>query len=246
MEGKKAQETARVGAAMCTMTDYTVKAMPSLKYAAQIQQLLDMFFKGERVFPKNGAKTTRSGVDAILEEYKVAYEYCQTTSVYYFDNDAYIVAQDTNAEGYTANVFKWADDTIKKLGIGKSTSQRDAIKKFNDYLCEFLHYDYDFKVGGTPYVIWDGIKNKKGTCTVYSVLFQILCQKCGIECWTHHPDKTHVRNYVVLDGKKLYVDVTWNDPLITLNGVKAEIEDRKDLTPDEIKAYRSKYLLVTQ
>lgn len=225
----------------CSMTDYTVKAMPGLRYADEIQELLDMYFSGERVFPKNGVKTNRSEADAILEEFRNAYTYCQTTAVYYFGNDAYIVAQDTNTAGNTANVFSWADSVIGKLGIGTSTKQKDAVRKINNYLCEYLHYDFTYKTGLNS--VWEGIQNRTGTCAVYSVLFQILCQKCGIECYTCHPQKNHIRNYVLIGGERLYVDVTWNDPLITLNGVSAEIEDRSDLTSREMKEYRSAYLM---
>lgn len=224
---------------MCSMTDYTVTAMPGLKYGEQIQELLDMYFGNEKVFPKNGAKCSRKNADAVLDEFRSAYAYCQTTAVYYFGNDAYLVSQDTNENGYTASVFSWADSVICRLGIGKTTSQYDAVIMISNYLCDYLHYDYGF--GSCS--IWEGICSGEGTCTVYTVLFQILCQKCGIICMTYHPQKNHIRNYVLINGERFNVDVTWNDPLITLNGVSAEVEDRQDLTAEQKNGYRLKYCM---
>ena len=103
---------------------------------------------------------------------------------------------------------------VKGLGINENTLQKDAVILLNDYLADFLTYDPAYQVTGSGNGSeYKALESKVAVCTVYAGLFQILCQKCGIECYVETiTNPPHAYNYIVFpDETILYTDVCWND-----------------------------------
>jgi len=62
---------------------------------------------------------------------------------------------------------------------------------------------------------------KKGICLGYATTFQLLMDLCGIECQlvpgkAHAGTEDHAWNLVMLDEEWYAVDVTWDDPIISI------------------------------
>jgi hypothetical protein len=135
-----------------------------------------------------------------------------------------------------ASDFAWIARTVDSLGIGTSTTQREAIGIINEYLCSKLRYDY---VSGSI-DMHAAITTGTGVCQVYSLFFQLMCQYCGIETYyIENVERNHVYNRTVFsDGSELYTDVTWNDS--SKNRVEVE---NAGYSEAQIASFRSKYLL---
>lgn len=98
----------------------------------------------------------------------------------------------------------------KKLKINRWTSERLAVKKINNYICDNFDYDYTFK-NRTAYEM---IKNKTGVCSAYAELFRILCNYYGLQVEDVVGNNgSHEWSRVKIYGKWKYTDVTWNDEL---------------------------------
>lgn len=120
----------------------------------------------------------------------------------------------------------------------KFSSDADKVRSIFRWMTEYISYDcemYHNMPEGKTYKNptkqeWDAIlvkedkdlakktlKNKKGVCEGYSVLFVELCRASGIECEkvSGHVIKSngaisgHAWNSVKIDGKSFLVDVTW-------------------------------------
>lgn len=104
-------------------------------------------------------------------------------------------------------LVKNAERIKEELGIGEETDVLTAITLINQYICDNIVYDYSFS--GDPICF---LTENKGTCAVYSMNFQIICQTCGIECYYVYDVKdSHAFNYILApDGTKLYIDTCWN------------------------------------
>ncbi len=108
-------------------------------------------------------------------------------------------------------VYSEAKRIINQLGITSNTSQREAIVKINNYICEQKYYQYDSsKRDGSTYHSMFG---DNGVCHNYAVAFQVLCLTAGIECHYYSSSTmNHAWNKVYFsDGSYYWVDVTWND-----------------------------------
>lgn len=116
--------------------------------------------------------------------------------------------------------FEWADGVIEKLGINENITKYEAIDKINTYLCNSIQYNNN--ING----VYETLKTHEGKCFSYSVLFQLLCQKCGIQCYYQNSKiMNHAFNYVKFsDGTIKYIDVTWNDTATYENGELIEVE----------------------
>ena len=109
-----------------------------------------------------------------------------------------------------AYVRKEITKITKKLKINRWTSERLAVKKINNYICD--NYDYDYKTKNRT--AYDILKNKTGVCSAYSELFRILCNYYGLQVEDIIGNNgSHEWNRVKVYGKWRYIDVTWNDEL---------------------------------
>ena len=113
---------------------------------------------------------------------------------------------------YNRNVYlrQEVEKIAKQLKINRWTSERAAVKKINNYICD--NYDYDHKMQNRT--AYDMVKNKTGVCSAYSELFRILCNYYGLQVEDVVGNKgTHEWNRVKIYGKWKYTDVTWNDEI---------------------------------
>ncbi len=85
---------------------------------------------------------------------------------------------------------------------------------FHDYLC--LNFCYD-----TTYVnrdIFTFLRDKTGVCSSYTLLYDELLSRVEIESSAVSSiSLEHVWNEIKLDGKWYHVDVTWDDPVSSLD-----------------------------
>ncbi len=80
----------------------------------------------------------------------------------------------------------------------------------NDYFC--ANYAYD--TTGSIYSAEGFFSTGTGVCQAYSLAFQAVLDKLGIENTTAASrDMNHMWNVVKVDGSWYHVDVTWNDPI---------------------------------
>ena len=115
------------------------------------------------------------------------------------------------AVAYSAKIDKIVSDTVKK-----GMSDKEKAVALHDYMVKNYSYDYSFK--SDSYRIWGLLDNKKGVCQAYANLYRILCGRAGIECYCisgigGDPGKMdlHMWNVLKIDGKWLYIDVTFDD-----------------------------------
>ena len=113
--------------------------------------------------------------------------------------------------------YEAATKILKELQIDNTISQKEAIIRINNYICETKYYDYSM-VGinrTTPRFnnLYDSFISQNGVCSDYAFAFQILCLSAGIEChWYESKPMNHAWNKVIFsDGSYLWVDTTWND-----------------------------------
>ena len=187
---------------------------------------------------------------SILEEY--AY-FREAYSVYTVVGDAthpskLIVFYDEARAAKAAESYARAREILAELGINSSVTQKEAIIRINNYLCDMKRYDYDVLNGvvradaSTHHSIFDSL----GICHNYSIAFQVLCLSAGIEChYFSSPMMNHAWNVVYFsDGSCMHVDVCWNDARVSIDGVSYEV-DYDNTSADFRETLRSRYLLLT-
>lgn len=227
------------------------KVLPNAKYRDFAEGAMPLFHSG---YSYDEAYKFKFQVDtaqsrSILFEFEETYRYICCALPYSFAN----VGQDRYFFGWCpedayqrlldcyAEVFRILDE----LGIDSSVTQREAIYRINDYLCEFKHYNYgEDRCGDIDYSLFSA----KGVCHNYSIAFQMLCLGAGIECH-YYSSKTmsHAWNKVYFsDGTYYWVDVCWNDGQSRLgNGTVVETSVENGVSPERVAKMRSRYLLVT-
>lgn len=103
---------------------------------------------------------------------------------------------------------------ITALG-DRSWSEMETALFYHDYICKNFTYDTDYKI----YDPYNLLKEKKGVCQAYALLYMELLRHFGIETEYVSSDiMTHGWNVVKIDGKWYHVDVTWDDPLPDVPG----------------------------
>ncbi len=107
---------------------------------------------------------------------------------------------------------RYVQQIISELGINNSTTKEEAIYLFNQYICNNFTYDLTY-TNNNDFIKF--LNDKKGVCRHFAVLFESLCDSCGIECdyvsgYNELSSTGHAWNRVVLNGQTLYVDTTWN------------------------------------
>ena len=108
-------------------------------------------------------------------------------------------------------------NTIKSLKITKKTSQVDAIKKINTWICNNMQYDYvraneRYEASYDDADYTPSIISKKGICGDYARTFTFLANYCGINTGcVINEDVSHEYNLFKISGKTYYIDVCYND-----------------------------------
>ena len=111
-----------------------------------------------------------------------------------------------------------AADAFVEEEIQKILNDSGALLIEDDYLQALLlndyivsHYEYDTTYSN--YNIYSMLKDKKGVCQAYTLLYDELLTRCGIEVTYAQSDAmNHIWNLVKIGDHYYHVDVTWNDP----------------------------------
>ncbi|MCD7840760.1 MAG: hypothetical protein LUG46_09070 [Erysipelotrichaceae bacterium] len=143
--------------------------------------------------------------------------------------------------GYKFNVLKWKDsknnytkitfelqsidtsaslsamttaayNACKSAGVTTGMTQTNAVKKINTWICKKVTYNSSYNTMAS------GFNKGKGVCQTYGMMFDAMCQQCGITQSDVHGTangsngwESHLWNKVKLNGTWYYIDVCWND-----------------------------------
>lgn len=156
----------------------------------------------------------------IIQTEYFPYEGCRCSAQLYGDEDDFLYFKKLNTQRairVNKKVEKKVKSTIKKLKISKKTTQVNAIKKINKWICDNMSYDYqrakDRKKSNysdadyTPSII-----SGKGICGDYARTFTFLANYCGIDSGcVINKTVTHEYNLVKISKQTFYMDVCYND-----------------------------------
>ncbi len=116
----------------------------------------------------------------------------------------------TKEDYIQARVF--CDKEIQKI-LSLAPAELTDIQKalfFHDYIC--LNYEYDMTY--TNHDMYSMLRDKKGVCMSYALLYDMLLQKNGIDSVAVVSTTiNHMWNAIELDGEYYHVDTTWDDPV---------------------------------
>lgn len=125
-----------------------------------------------------------------------------------------------NYEGGVSNAKKLAEKYNAKLkevesGIDASWSDLEKLLYIHDYICMNCIYDSE----GAKDDAYDMLINGRASCQGYAKAFKQIANDVGITCTLVNSNAVnHQWNYVVLNGKYYYVDVTWDDLVPDIEG----------------------------
>ncbi len=107
-------------------------------------------------------------------------------------------------------------NSIIKSVIKKGMTDKEKAIAIHDYMVK--NYEYDYSFAPESYEITGLLNYNKGVCQAYANLFRIFCGRVGIECscingmgGNEGNIGLHMWNRVIIDGKELYIDVTFDD-----------------------------------
>lgn len=133
----------------------------------------------------------------------------------------------SNKQSYIDKVFKAANDLTTKAA--KQPTTYGKIKYVHDYLITNVAYNHGalerILNGNVPasdqqsHTLYGALINKTPVCDGYSKTFQLIMNNLGIECEYYEGETdgdfnngvNHAWNYLKLDGKYYWMDVTWDD-----------------------------------
>lgn len=107
-------------------------------------------------------------------------------------------------------------DLIAKCGVDEFFSDFECVLAAHDTIITLYSYD-ETLVTDTSYGM---LKEGKGVCEAYSLLFLEVMRYCDIESFIalNIPEK-HCWNMVKLDGEWYHLDLTWDDPTTAARNV---------------------------
>lgn len=107
---------------------------------------------------------------------------------------------------------------LAEAGVHDGMTAWEKADAINDYLCNFLTYDYTY----SHYSTFDTLAYGTAICQGYANAFKKMMEAAGVptdyvrgQGWTGVEWGRHGWNRVLIDGTYYYVDVTWNDSLGT-------------------------------
>ncbi len=212
-----------------TLSSYAVKPSFSLKYP----ELADEINKA--VLNHDEAYVIPSGYEITLDElFDVMYQlnygcpmhFMRETGYRYFARtDAYgnvyatsitfdykLTAEETESALVTVNGF------IDKIISDAPSNMTDFEKVlyYHDYIASVFDYDNSLQV----HDVYEFIKNGKGVCLSYVLMYAELLKRAGIEnSWAWSEEMNHIWNCVKLNGKWYHVDVNWDATSSDIPGV---------------------------
>ncbi len=99
----------------------------------------------------------------------------------------------------------------KLLTLGSSDwSDLQIVLFYHDYLTAHYEYDLNYEI----YDAFEFLKNKKGVCLAYTLVFGELMKHYNVPCtYVESNNLNHIWNAVFVDGFWYHLDVTSDDPL---------------------------------
>lgn len=156
----------------------------------------------------------------IIETEYFPYIGCRCSASLYGDEDDFLYFKELNTQSairINKDVEKKVKKTITSLKINKKTTQVNAIKKINKWICKNMYYDTrrararnndDYSDADYAPSILSG----KGICGDYARTFTYLANYCGIDSGcVINKNVTHEYNLVRIAKKTYYMDVCYND-----------------------------------
>jgi len=117
-------------------------------------------------------------------------------------------------------------DALNKLDL--TSTDKEMINQIQKYIIDTYSYEV---TNGTMY---DFVSTKKGQCLHFSKLFKDMCSALGFECGyvegKHNDGNMHAWNYVVVDGKTYWFDLTFSES----SGKKWEWMSEEEIRKDRI------------
>lgn len=126
-------------------------------------------------------------------------------------------------DGYIDRLNEKVDEIIR--GAAHCTEDYDKVKYVHDYLVNNVAYDYDaldeidktVRSASTEQTLslYGALVNGKCVCGGYSEAFYYLTRALGVNSFYVQGQVGtgyHAWNYLEMDGKYYYMDVTWDDP----------------------------------
>ncbi len=105
-------------------------------------------------------------------------------------------------------------DKIYKENYDSSKNAKENIKIFHDYIINNTRYDKE-NLTGAPNIesstAYGVLKSGLGTCSGYSDTMSLFLDKMNIKNY-RILSKSHVWNFVYVEGEWLHLDLTWDDP----------------------------------
>ena len=122
----------------------------------------------------------------------------------------------------TINVTKlYNDEDIEKINLGvdeiitkeitTDMSDEDKMLVIHNHIINNTRYDID-KANDASYTALGPLFNGNAVCSGYADLMAIFLTKFGLKNYKVASD-THVWNVVLVNGKWLHIDLTWDDPV---------------------------------
>lgn len=110
----------------------------------------------------------------------------------------------------SAEISSAVQTVLLNAQVTEGMDQKEAVHRIANAVADYLAYDGSYRTEGAL----DGIRNRRGVCRHYSILFEYACENCGIDCARIvSADKTHEWNVTCIGGENQYTDVTYYDAL---------------------------------
>lgn len=188
------------------------KPLPHAKLNDIMINIFDFYNKELDDFEKYVVNCDKNLFESVFKlDYAYMFFYVPKSFIIEKDNSIcnLYVYNDTEYVERNKEAINYVYEILNVLGIDKTTTQKEAIIKINNFICENKKYS-DHNVDRS---LANSIFGSTGICHNYAVAFQTLCLASGIECYyIESKEMNHAWNQVVFsDGSHLWVDVTWND-----------------------------------
>ena len=131
---------------------------------------------------------------------------------------------DTDSDAYRAAepLMTRAAAVLTELGVA-NLSDYDKVRAIHDWLAENTRYDESY-TGEHSHGAAGPLLEGSAVCDGYSAAFWLLCRMSGLNCIRVSGDTggPHSWNKVQVDGAWYQVDLTWDDAIYYLNGVRTD------------------------
>ena len=100
-----------------------------------------------------------------------------------------------------------------------SMTPDQKILAVHDWMVNYANYDQTYMEASQT--VEGFIYNRTAVCAGYAKTFEYFMTVLGIPCETVE-SADHAWNRVAVNGQWYYIDVTWDDPIYTVNGVRRD------------------------